>query len=138
MKPSDASRTASDPLGTVTIPAHALWGSQTQRAVENFPVSGTTVPARIIRALALIKRAAAEVNRDRGALPAPLADAIAVAATAIGSGQHADQFPVDVFQTGSGTSTHMNVNEVIANLANLQLGGAVDKVKKSALRQLRV
>jgi fumarate hydratase class II len=93
--------------------------------VENFPVSGRLLPVRIIRALALIKRAAAEVNRRDGELAAELSEAIITAATEIAEGKHQDQFPVDVFQTGSGTSSHMNVNEVIANRAIQLLGGQV-------------
>src|SRR5688572_14872553 len=118
-------RVETDSLGTVKVPATALWGAQTQRAVENFPVSGVRLPRRLVRALALIKAAAAEVNRDSGAIPAPLAGAILQAATEVADGQHDDQFPVDVFQTGSGTSSHMNANEVIANRAIALLGGTV-------------
>ena len=123
MKPGDTFRAEVDPLGNVQVPAQALWGAQTQRAVENFPVSGWTIPRRIIRALALIKRSAAQVNRGLGALSPERADAIVRAAGEVADGQHDDQFPVDVFQTGSGTSTHMNVNEVIGNRAILLLGG---------------
>jgi fumarate hydratase class II len=116
-------RIEKDTLGEVRVPAEALWGAQTQRAVENFPVSGRRLPRRLIRALALIKKAAAGVNRETGALPAALADAIAAAAEEVAQGRHDDQFPVDVFQTGSGTSSHMNTNEVIANRAIDRLGG---------------
>ena len=125
MKPSGTFRAESDPLGNVAVPAEALWGGQTQRAVEDFPVSGQTIPRPIIRALALIKRAAAETNQAQGALPTELAQAIVQAADEIAAGRHDDQFPVDVFQTGSGTSTHMNVNEVIANRAIQLLGGEI-------------
>jgi fumarate hydratase, class II len=107
------------------VPRDALWGAQTQRAVENFPVSGRRLPRRIVRALALIKEAAATVNRAHGDLPAEIADAIIAAASEVADGRHDEQFPVDVFQTGSGTSSHMNVNEVIANRAIQQLGGRV-------------
>jgi len=114
-----------DSLGEVAVPAAALFGAQTQRAVENFPVSGRRLPRRMIRALGLIKRTAAAVNRDSGALPAPLAAAIIQAADEVVAGLHDDQFVVDVFQTGSGTSSHMNANEVIANRAIQLLGGVV-------------
>jgi fumarate hydratase, class II len=116
-------RVEKDMLGEVKVPADALWGAQTQRAVENFPVSGRRLPRRLIRALALIKQAAAEVNRENQGLPPRLADAIAQAAEEVAQGKHDDQFPVDVFQTGSGTSSHMNTNEVIANRAIEILGG---------------
>ncbi len=120
---SGATRTEIDSLGPVEVPADALWGAQTQRAIENFPVSGLRMPRRLVRALALVKKAAAEVNREGGALDAKLADAIIAAAVEVADGAHDAQFPVDVFQTGSGTSSHMNVNEVIANRANILLGG---------------
>jgi fumarate hydratase class II len=116
-------RRETDSLGEVEVPADALWGAQTQRAVGNFPVSGRRLPRRLIRALALIKKAAAEVNRESGALDARLADAIIQAAHEVAIGQHDAQFPVDVFQTGSGTSSNMNANEVIANRAIQILGG---------------
>jgi fumarate hydratase class II len=116
-------RKEQDSLGEVAVPADALWGAQTQRAVENFPVSGRRLPRRLIRALALIKQAAAQVNRSKGHLPAEIADAIARAAQEVADGKHDAQFPVDVFQTGSGTSSHMNTNEVIANRAIELLGG---------------
>jgi fumarate hydratase class II len=109
----------------VKVPAGALWGAQTQRAVENFPVSGLRLPRRLIRALGLVKKSAALVNRASGALPAALADAIATAAAEVADGRHDAAFPVDVFQTGSGTSSHMNANEVIANRAIQLLGGQV-------------
>jgi fumarate hydratase, class II len=114
-----------DTLGDVPVPQAALWGAQTQRAVENFPVSGRPLPRAVIRALGLLKRAAATVNKRSGALPAPLADAIITAAGEVAEGRHDDQFPVDVFQTGSGTSSHMNSNEVVANRAIQLLGGEV-------------
>jgi fumarate hydratase class II len=120
---SDDLRTETDSLGPVSVPADALYGAQTQRAVENFPVSGLRLPRRVIRALALIKKAAAEINRDSGALPPHLAEAIVTAAREVASGQHDDQFVVDIFQTGSGTSSNMNANEVIANRAIQLLGG---------------
>jgi fumarate hydratase class II len=118
-----STRTETDSLGEVQVPVEALWGAQTQRAVANFPVSGQRLPRRLIRALALIKKAAAEVNRQKGAVEAKIADAIIQAAHEVATGQHDDHFPVDVFQTGSGTSSNMNANEVIANRAIQLLGG---------------
>jgi fumarate hydratase class II len=106
-----------DSMGDVEVPEGALWRAQTQRAVQNFPISGRPVESAIIRALARVKAAAAESNAELGVIDRTQADAIIRAATAIAAGRFADQFPVDVFQTGSGTSTNMNVNEVIASLA---------------------
>lgn len=111
-----------DSLGEVRVPAAALWGAQTQRAVENFPISGLRLPSGLIAALALVKREAAAVNAELGLLDARLAEAIAAAADEVVEGRHAGQFPVDVFQTGSGTSTNMNVNEVLATLASRRVG----------------
>ena len=104
-------------MGEVRVPADALWRAQTQRAVENFPISGRGLERAQIRALGLVKGAAARVNEDLGVLDADLADAIAAAADEVAAGAHDDQFPIDVFQTGSGTSSNMNANEVIATLA---------------------
>jgi fumarate hydratase class II len=120
-------RTERDSMGKVAVPASALWGAQTQRAVENFPISGRTIGRRMIRALALIKAEAAVVNARSPQVPAvgdKLGDAIRKAAELVATGAHDDQFPVDVFQTGSGTSSNMNANEVIARLAGLSLGSA--------------
>jgi fumarate hydratase class II len=108
-------------MGAVHVPAGALYGAQTRRAVENFTISGLTMPRPFLRALGLIKGAAARVNRDLGLLDAARAAAIQAAARAVESGKHDDQFPVDVFQTGSGTSTNMNANEVIGTLAARRL-----------------
>src|SRR5215208_3906701 len=94
-----------------------LWGGETAKAVENFPVSGHPVPAPVVHWLGRIKAAAARVNAELGKLDADVAERIAAAGDAVGDGEHDDQFPVDVFQTGSGTSSNMNANEVIANLA---------------------
>ena len=94
-----------------------LWGGETDKAVANFPVSGQPVPAPVIHWLGRIKAAAARTNAELGLLDAEIAERIAEAADAVGRGEHDDQFPVDVFQTGSGTSSNMNANEVIANLA---------------------
>src|SRR5512134_3493911 len=97
--------------------AQELWGPETGKAIENFPVSGHPVPAPVVHWLGRIKAAAARVNAELGKLDADVAERIAAAGDAVGNGDHDDQFPVDVFQTGSGTSSNMNANEVIANLA---------------------
>jgi fumarate hydratase class II len=110
-------RTEHDSMGEVQVPREALWGAQTQRAVENFPISGTVLEPGLIHALALIKYAAASVNKELGVLPAEQADAIAAAALLVAKGLEDDMFPIDVFQTGSGTSSNMNMNEVISGLA---------------------
>ena len=94
-----------------------LWGGETTKAVDNFPVSGEPVPVPVVRWLGRVKAAAAEVNGELGLLDGDVAERIADAGKAVGDGEHDDQFPVDVFQTGSGTSSNMNANEVIANLA---------------------
>ena len=117
-------RTETDSMGEVKVPKHAYYGAQTQRAVENFPISGIGFPKRFIRALALIKHAAAAVNEELGLLEGTKADAIRKAAAEIMEGKHDKEFVVDIFQTGSGTSTNMNANEVIANRALELLGKA--------------
>lgn len=106
-----------DTMGEVRVPIDALWRAQTQRAVENFPISGRPLERTQIRAMGLLKAACAKVNKDLGLLPAEQADAIISAANEIAEGKHDDQFPIDVFQTGSGTSSNMNSNEVIASIA---------------------
>lgn len=115
-------RIESDSMGEVEIPDNALYGAQTQRAVNNFTISARTMPALFIRSLAQIKCAAARANRDCGALDAKRADAIEQAAMAVAGGAHLDQFPVPVLQTGSGTSTNMNINEVLARLGSNSAG----------------
>ena len=110
-------RTEQDSLGKIQVPHDALYGAQTQRAVENFPISGLHMPRAFIRALGMIKGAAANVNQALGLLDATIAEAIQQAAAEVEHGKHDAQFPIDVFQTGSGTSTNMNANEVIAHLA---------------------
>lgn len=115
-------RIEKDSMGEVRVLQRALWGAQTQRAMENFPISGYRIPEPMIRALALIKRYAAEVNCELGEMDSKLAEAIIKASEEIIRGDHIDQFPLDVFQTGSGTSTNMNMNEVISNRANEILG----------------
>src|SRR5471032_2659115 len=106
-----------DSMGELNVPSEALWGAQTQRAVDNFPISGLTLPRGFIRALALIKQAAAAANAQLGLLAGDIAAAIQSAARQVAAGAYDAQFPIDVFQTGSGTSTNMNANEVIAYLA---------------------
>jgi len=115
-------RIEKDSMGEVQVPTRAYWGAQTQRAVENFPISGYRIPRPMIRALGLIKRYAAQVNAELGQLDPKLADAIIQAAEEVMEGKWDEHFPVDVFQTGSGTSSNMNANEVIANRANELLG----------------
>lgn len=109
-------RIEKDAMGEVEIPGSALWGASTQRAIDNFPISGRTLPIAYIQKLALIKKIAAETNARLGILDKKIACAIFSSASEIIKGNHNDQFPIDVFQTGSGTSTNMNLNEVIANL----------------------
>jgi fumarate hydratase class II len=111
-----------DSMGALEVPTAALWGAQTQRAIQNFPPSGLKMPRAFIRALGLIKYAAAAANAEAGDLGAPMAAAIRSAAMAVADGRHDAHFPVDVFQTGSGTSSNMNANEVIATLASRELG----------------
>jgi fumarate hydratase class II len=115
-------RTEQDSMGEVQVPAHALWRAQTQRAVENFPISGTRLEDAHIQAIAQVKAAAAKVNADLGVVDRDMAEAIVAAADEIVAGQHLEHFPVDVFQTGSGTSSNMNMNEVLATLATRRLG----------------
>jgi fumarate hydratase class II len=112
-------------MGELRVPADALWGAQTQRAVENFALSELRMPRAFIRALGLVKWAAARANAQLGELDAPVAAAIEAAALEVAEGRHDEHFPVDVFQTGSGTSTNMNANEVIARLASTATGLAV-------------
>ena len=118
-------RTERDSMGELQVPEDALWGAQTQRAVQNFPISGRTLPRTFIQALGLIKQAAAAANARLGLLDPTVARAIAAAAAAVAAGEHDAHFPIDVFQTGSGTSTNMNANEVIAHLATRALGRPV-------------
>jgi fumarate hydratase, class II len=112
-----------DSMGEMEVPADALYGASTQRAVLNFPISGQRFPRRFLRALALIKLAAAETNGALGLLEPDVAAAIAAAARDVADGAHDDQFPIDVYQTGSGTSTNTNMNEVVAHLASARLDG---------------
>ncbi len=119
-----ATRIERDSMGEMAVPADALYGASTQRAVLNFPISGQRFPRRFIEALALIKVAAAETNRELGLIPDDVAAAIAEAAREVAGGAHDDQFPIDIYQTGSGTSTNTNMNEVVAHLATERLGGS--------------
>src|SRR5271170_3853581 len=118
-------RVEHDSMGALDVPANALWGAQTQRAIQNFPPSGLRMPRAFIRALGLIKHAAAAANVESGDLPRDLGRAIQAAALEVAAGRYDDQFPVDVFQTGSGTSSNMNANEVIAALASRSVPVAV-------------
>jgi len=116
-------RTERDSMGEVEVPTSALYGASTQRAVINFPISGQRFPRAFIRALGLIKEAAAETNAELGLLGSDVAEAIATAAAEVAEGRYDDQFPIDIYQTGSGTSTNTNMNEVVAHLASVRLGG---------------
>ncbi len=116
-------RKEKDSLGFVEVPAKAYYGAQTARAVDNFPISGLSAHAELVRALGMVKRAAAEANKELGLVDAKRADAIIQAAQEVIDGKWSDQFVVDVFQAGAGVSLHMNTNEVIANRANEMLGG---------------
>ena len=118
-------RTERDSMGVLQVPSDALWGAQTQRAVDNFPISGLHMPPRFIAALGLVKWAAAGANSELGLLESDKAAAIQKAALAVASGEYDAHFPIDVFQTGSGTSSNMNANEVIGHLATSDLGKEV-------------
>ena len=124
MAGSDGTRIERDAFGPIEVPADRLWGAQTQRSLHFFRISDERMPAGLVRALVSLKRAAAEVNRDLGLLDAKLAGAIAQAADEVLAGGHAGEFPLSVWQTGSGTQSNMNVNEVLANRASELLGGA--------------
>jgi aspartate ammonia-lyase len=123
-------RVERDPLGEVRVPVRALYGAQSQRAVENFPISGLRAFPELVRATVLIKRAAARSNRALGRLDRKVADAIIAAADEVLDGRHLDEFVVDVYQAGAGTSHNMNTNEVLANLAEERLGGARGTYKR--------
>src|SRR5690242_2434241 len=120
-----------DTMGEMRVPEEALYGAQTARAVENFPISGRPLPRELLHALAGIKAAAAHVNGLRGEMSVELAEAIEDAARQVEEGAHDDQFPVDVFQAGSGTSTNMNVNEVIGRLAKAHPNDHVNRGQSS-------
>ena len=118
-----ANRIEKDSMGPIDVPADKLWGAQTQRSLEHFRISTEKMPVALVHALALTKRAAATVNRDLGLLPAERADAIVKAADEVLGDLHTDEFPLAIWQTGSGTQTNMNMNEVLANRASEILGG---------------
>jgi fumarate hydratase class II len=131
---ADEFRVERDSMGELRVPAGALWGAQTQRAVQNFPISGLRMPRAFIRALGLVKWAAAGASLELGDLDRAKAEAIQKAALEVAEGRHDEHFPVDVFQTGSGTSSNMNANEVIARLASQHAGNTVhpnDDVNRS-------
>ena len=115
-------RTVKDSMGEMQVPVDALYGASTMRAVQNFPISGIRFPRKFIRALGLVKKAAVEVNLELGLVPSEMAPAIVQAAQEVADGRWDDEFPIDIYQTGSGTSTNTNANEVIANRANQILG----------------
>ncbi|MFE1603062.1 class II fumarate hydratase [Methylobacterium sp. ID0610] len=124
MSPTEkATRTESDTFGPIEVPADRYWGAQTQRSIQNFRIGTERMPAPLVHALGLVKQAAALVNRDLGVLEPRLADAIAAAAAEVVEGRHDGEFPLVVWQTGSGTQSNMNANEVIGSLANERLGG---------------
>ncbi|MEP6873385.1 MAG: class II fumarate hydratase [Burkholderiales bacterium] len=118
-----------DTFGDIAVPGHALWGAQTQRSLHHFDISSERMPPELLRALALVKRSAALVNRELGVLDAKKADAIVAAADEVLAGQHDAQFPLSLWQTGSGTQTNMNMNEVLANRASQLLGGEVGEAR---------
>jgi len=120
-----ATRREKDSFGDIDVPAERLWGAQTQRALDHFAISGERMPAELILALAVVKRAGALANRSLGLLSPDKASAIEAAAEEVMAGHHADEFPLSVWQTGSGTQTHMNMNEVLANRASQLLDGDV-------------
>ncbi|WP_350282342.1 class II fumarate hydratase [Nitrosomonas sp.] len=126
----DQYREEYDAMGTVRVPAAALWGAQTQRSLSNFNISGERMPPDLIHALALVKRAAASVNHDLGLLDENIARAIVTAADEVLAGKHTNEFPLVIWQTGSGTQTNMNMNEVLANRASEILGGTRGKDRK--------
>ncbi len=131
-KPFDSAKTTrseSDSFGALDIPSDKLWGAQTERSLRNFRIGNERMPIEIIHALGLVKRAAAEVNRDLGLIDAKYADAIAKAGQDIADGKLDEHFPLVTWQTGSGTQTNMNVNEVISNIANVALGGSLGSKK---------
>jgi fumarate hydratase class II len=122
-EPRQETRTESDTFGPIEVPAERCWGAQTQRSLQNFRIGGERMPVPLVRALGLVKQAAALVNRDLGEVESRIADAIAAAAAEVVQGKYDDEFPLVVWQTGSGTQSNMNANEVIAALANEALGG---------------
>ena len=137
MTPDPISRVEHDPLGEHTVPSDAYYGIQTVRATENFPISGLHAPADLVTATVLIKRAAARANVELGRLDARVGEAIIKSADEILNGALRDQFIVDIYQAGAGTSHNMNVNEVLANRASELLGGAEGRVPPGAPQRSR-
>jgi hypothetical protein len=135
--PMTSTRTESDSFGQIDVPADALWGGQTERSRRFFAIGRQRMPLAIVQALAEIKRAAAEVNRDLGLLDPAKANAIAAAAARVAAGEFDDQFPLSVWQTGSGTQSNMNVNEVVARLASDALGGDASAARRRAPERRR-
>ncbi len=127
---SEQTRREHDSFGVIEVPAERLWGAQTQRSLEHFAIGQHRMPRRVLRALALVKKAAAEVNRELGGLDADLAAAIIRAADEVLAGKHDGEFPLSVWQTGSGTQTNMNMNEVLANRASELLGGVRGEARR--------
>lgn len=124
-------RSEKDSMGAIEVPADKLWGAQTQRSLEHFRISTEKMPGELIYALALTKRAAAKVNQDLGLLTAEKAGAIVAAADEVLAGKHAQEFPLAIWQTGSGTQSNMNMNEVLANRASELLGGERGRCDKA-------
>ncbi len=122
-------RVESDSMGSIEVPADAYWGAQTQRSMRYFAIAHDRMPRSVIRAMALLKKAAAEVNRDLGKLPSDKADLIVKAAEEVIAGKLDDHFPLRIWQTGSGTQTNMNANEVISNRAIELAGGRMGSKK---------
>src|SRR5919107_2998728 len=120
---SPSTRIETDTFGPIEVPADKYWGAQTQRSIQNFRIGGERMPLPLVHALAIVKQAAAMVNKDLGKLEPQLADAIAAAAADVVQGKHDGEFPLVVWQTGSGTQSNMNMNEVLASRANERLGG---------------
>src|SRR5215204_3476666 len=125
-----STRIEQDTFGPIEVPADRLWGAQTQRSLQNFKIGGERMPKGLIRALAQVKRASAQVNLELGVLAADKAKAIIAAADEVISGKHDDEFPLVVWQTGSGTQTNMNMNEVLANRASELVGGERGDARK--------
>ncbi len=126
---SSATRIETDTFGPIEVPTDHYWGAQTQRSLQNFRIGGEKMPQPLIKALALVKQAAAEVNAESGNLDPALAKKISEVAARIVKGEYADEFPLVIWQTGSGTQTNMNVNEVISNVANVEMGGELGSKK---------
>ena len=125
-------RTEKDSFGEIAVPSERLWGAQTQRSIQFFAIGGERMPEPLIEALVRVKRAAATVNVELGELDAKKGKAIITAADEVLEGQYPGEFPLSIWQTGSGTQTNMNVNEVLANLASEQLGGERGQRRRSS------